>query len=407
MKVVILAQYFPPDKPGRIPEELARTLSRRGHSVRVVTAFPHYNEGRIAAGYRQRWRHIELNENVKVKRVPIFASHSSSAIGRIFNYLSFACSSRMSTSYVKDADVVYVHGTPATVAHAALVWSKRRGIPYLYHVQDIWPESVTGSGFLPSSVTKWVDRIINSWLRRVYRGASAVVVIAPTAKKLLAERGASPEKIRVIYNWAREDHPVAVSSSNAASGGLRLLYAGNLGPLQDLETLLMAIASVKDLHNLRLRIAGSGVLDGKLRQMVSELDLAEHVEFLGLLSPLEMIQAYAEADFQIVPLKRLDIFTGTIPSKLQAGLAHRVPVITTVQGDVAELVGVNGLGFVANPEDISSLATAIRDAYETSADERGALKERAGAFYLSNLTQERAIDQIEETLKSIRRTTAE
>lgn len=403
MKVVVLAQYFPPDKPGRIPEELANELSLRGHEVRIVTAFPHYNEGKIPAQIRQRFQHVESHGGIEVKRVPLFASHSRSAIGRVLNYLSFSASSRWSGSFVKDADVVYVHGTPATVAYAAHVWSKRYAVPFLFHVQDIWPESVTGSGFLPSSLTRFVDTVISRWLRRVYAAASAIVVIAPSAKDLLVGRGASEEMIRVVFNWAREEILDEQKPDNCASSGLSLLYAGNLGPLQDLETVLKAMVRVRDLPGLRLQIAGSGVLSSELKSLVQDLDLVDRVEFLGLLSPDEMIHVYSQADFQIIPLKRLDIFRGTIPSKFQAGLAHRVPVITTVQGDLTDLVATHSLGYVAEPEDEASLERAFREAHASSSAERLGLRARAGHFYEMNLTKYRAIDQIEGILESIRR----
>ncbi|WP_136042842.1 MULTISPECIES: glycosyltransferase family 4 protein [unclassified Microbacterium] len=402
MKIAIVSQYFPPDKPGRITDELSQELARRGHSVRVITAFPHYDGGKLAPGYRQSWRHQESRGSVAVRRVPIFASHSRNALGRIANYLSFPISARVAGAFVKQADVIYVHGTPATAAHAAYVWSRRFGIPYLYHVQDIWPESVTGSGFLPARVSKVADRAISSWLSKVYARAAAVVAIAPSAQRLFEERGARPESIHLVYNWARDADGLAPASGTSRDG-LTLLYAGNLGALQDLETLLAAVARVADLDGVRLRIAGAGVLEKRLKDLTVALDLGDRVEFLGRLGPDEMAAEYAHSDFQIVPLKDLEVFRSTIPSKFQAGLAHRVPIITTVQGDVSDLVAEHRLGFVARPQDEESLEAAIREAYGTTVDERDAFRERASAFYDQHLTKQQAVNEIEAILTAIRR----
>ncbi|WP_102194373.1 glycosyltransferase family 4 protein [Microbacterium aurantiacum] len=400
MKIAIVSQYFPPDKPGRIADELSQELARRGHSVRVLTAFPHYDTGRIPPGFRQRWRHVESRGAVSVRRVPIFASHSRNAIGRIANYLSFPWSARFAASFVKDADVIYVHGTPATSAHAAYVWSKKFRIPYLFHVQDIWPESVTGSGFLPAPVARFANGVITRWLRKVYSSASAVVAIAPSAQQLFVERGAAADRVHLVYNWARDTERRAAAPT-AERPGLTLLYAGNLGALQDLETVLRAAGRVRDLEDFRLLIAGGGVLEGRLRELADELDLRDTVEFLGKLSPEDVVGAYERADFQIVSLKRLDIFEGNIPSKFQAGLAHQVPVITTVAGDVSRLVVENGLGLAASPEDVESLAGAFREAHATTFAERQALRERARAFYDAHLTKERAVSAIETILAAI------
>lgn len=400
MKIAIVSQYFPPDKPGRIADELSQELARRGHSVRVLTAFPHYDTGKVPPEYRQRLRHVESRGAVRVRRVPIIASHSSSAIGRIANYLSFPSSARSAASFVKDADVIYVHGTPATAAHVAYLWSKRFGIPYLYHVQDIWPESVTGSGFLPGPVGKFADRAISRWLRKVYATAAAVVAIAPSAQKLFVDRGASADRVHLVYNWAR-DSKVAASSPQGSRQGLTLLYAGNLGALQDLETVLKAAARMDDLKDLRLLIAGAGVLEGRLKELTNELGLQDRVKFLGKVHPDDIVGVYEQADFQIVSLKKLDIFAGTIPSKFQAGLAHQVPVITTVAGDVSHLVVDNRLGIAAEPENVDSLEDAFRRAYATTSEERQAFRERARDFYNAHLTKERAVTSIETILAAI------
>lgn len=398
-----MSQYFPPDKPGRIVDELSRELVQRGHSVRVVTTYPHYDTGRIPKGIRQKWRHTEQWGAVRVRRVPIFASHSRNAVARIMNYASFAWSARMAESFVKDADVVYVHGTPATSAHPAHVWSKRLGLPFAFHVQDIWPESVTGSGFLPRRATAIVDDLLRRWLRKVYASAAAVIAIAPSAQELFVERGARADRVHLVYNWARDVAQRAAAPQAEHRPGLTLLYAGNLGALQDLETVIRSVHQCRGLEGIRLSVAGFGVLEHRLKDLVAELGAEGVVEFLGRLTPDEVAEEYGRADFQIIPLRRLDIFGGTVPSKFQAGLAHALPVITTVHGDVSRLVEDNGLGFTAAPEDVDSLAGAIRAAYATSADERRALRVRARQFYDANLTKASAVSQIEYILESIAR----
>lgn len=401
MKIAIVSQYFPPDKPGRIVDELSAALSVRGHDVRVVTSFPHYSPVR---GIDEPWRpqNVEERGGVSVKRVRLFAKHSRNPLGRILNYLSFAASALSASSFVKDADVVYVHGTPATAAYPAYVWSKRFGIPFLYHVQDIWPESVTGSGFLPSCMSGPVDRIITAWLSRIYRAAGAVVAISPSARKLFIERGAAEDRVHLVYNWAA---PTKLEGTDADASdstyGLELLYAGNLGPMQDLQTVIRAVGDLQDLAGLRLRIAGSGVSETDLRKLVIQLGLEDRVEFLGLVSREKVQELYRQSDFQIVPLRDLSIFSANIPSKFQAGLAAGIPIITTVAGDVSSLVVEHSLGFAAVPEDAGSLVASIREAYAKSPTERTELRRRAREFSVENLTMNTAVTQIEVILASL------
>lgn len=402
MKIVIVSQYFPPDKPGRIVDELSSELVRRGHSVRVLTTFPHYRSGRAETGYRQRWRHIEKRGQVMVRRVPIYASHSRNALGRIANYLSFSWSSRLATSFVRGADVAYVHGTPASAAYAPRIWSRSLGIPFVFHVQDIWPESVTGSGFLPAPLAMLAERLISRWLRKVYSAAGAVVAIAPSARDLLVRRGAVAARVYLVYNWGRDTSSRAEPEAGTRLG-LNLLYAGNLGALQDLETVLRAVEQTADLEGLRLLIAGAGVMEARLKELSLELGIHRRVEFLGELAPEDVSELYSISDFQIIPLKRLEIFAHNIPSKFQAGLSYALPVITTVPGDLAGLVAENGLGFTASPEDVNSLAGAIRAAHASTGSERRRFRENARSFYEANLTKAHAITRIEQILEAARK----
>ena len=256
LNILILTQYFAPDGASWMPVAVCEEMKRRNHHVKVLTTFPHYTEGKVSHGYQQKFGFQETMDGVEVRRVPIIASHSRNPIGRIANYLSFVVSARRAKSFIRDADVIYVYGTPATVADPARAWSRSLGIPFVYHVQDIWPESVTESGFLPRGVATGLERLINSWLRRVYRAAAAVVVIAPTALNMLVERGAPRDHCHVVYNWA--DGPDEVS--HKPQSGLTLLYAGNLGHFQDVETVIRAAMQGSHLPGLRLLIAGGGVL---------------------------------------------------------------------------------------------------------------------------------------------------
>lgn len=403
MRIVIVSQYYPPDKPGRIVDELSTELARRGHSVRVLTTFPHYRTGRIEAGYRQRWRHMEERGQVAVCRVPVYASHSRNALGRMANYLSFAWSSRLASSFVRDADVVYVHGTPASAAYGPHIWSKSLSIPFLYHVQDIWPESVTGSGFLPRPIAALADGVISRWLGRVYSEAGAVVAIAPGARELLVRRGATASRVHLVYNWARDVIGVSDREEGGGESGLTLLYAGNLGALQDLETVVRAVGQTEDLQGLSLLVAGEGVMEARLKAVCLELGIEHRVKFLGQLPPEQMSVLYASSDFQIVPLKDMEIFAHTIPSKFQAGLAYGLPVITTVTGDLSRMVLENDLGFTARPEDVESLVEAIRAAHASTKRQRQALRGNAQSFYEDNFTKAASVDRIERILEGIRR----
>lgn len=399
MRIVIVTQYFPPDPPSWIPGGLARELAARGHEVRVLTTFPHYETGRVAEGFKQKLHHVEQAGNLTVRRVPLFASHSGNALARAVNYTSVAVSMRLARRFVRGADVAYVYATPMTAAEPARVWARSLKIPFVLHVQDLWPESVTGSGFLPS----WAQRIVRVplawWLRRVYRSAAATVAIAPSMRQMLIDRGVPEERAVTVFNWSDDSDDAEVNVEAGSSEGLNLVYAGNLGRMQDLETIVRALANVQDLPLLTFRVAGSGVMESELRTLVASLGI-DRVEFLGRMSSAAVADLYARSDFQFVTLKNLPIFDGTIPSKFQAGIANGLPVISTVRGDLKRLVEQNDLGFTAEPENADVLARIIRKAYETSRAERSAYRARTRKYYEDVMSKKAAVDDIEDLLRS-------
>lgn len=400
MKVLVVSQYYPPENVP-IPAAVARGLRERGHRVRVLTGFPNYPEGKVFPGYRQRWRDLGTQDGIDVCRVPLYADHSGNPVARMINYLSFALSSATARRHSRGADVVYVYATQMTAAMGPWLWRATRGRPYVLHVQDLWPDSIVGSSLVGGSrAGRAIGALLKPWLASVYRRASAVVAIAPTMAETLRGRGVDPDKIHVVHNWA-DDHVGARSADASAapaqaSGTTTFLYAGNVGDMQDLETVVRAVDKLRD-EPVRLRIVGDGVALDRVRATVEELG-AEHVHLDGRVPSEQMPAIYADADYALITLRDLPVFHGTIPSKLQAALASATPVVTTVPGDARRIVEAGGVGFTAAGEDVDSLERALRRAHETTAAQRAELSRRSRQLYDEKFSSDAGLDSLESIL---------
>src|SRR3954463_4879631 len=174
MRVLILSIYHAPEP---IPKtgELARELQRRGHTVTVVTAFPHYPSGALYPGYALRpWR-WEVRQGVRVLRTFIYPYHGTSSALRMANYLSWMVSSIQAAWLTPACDVMYVWHPPLTVGVSAWVLSRLKRAPYVYDVQDLWPESALASGLMkPGTLVNLLYRLAG-W---VYRRAPRVLVVS-------------------------------------------------------------------------------------------------------------------------------------------------------------------------------------------------------------------------------------
>lgn len=375
---VVVSQFYKPE-PFIFPPAIAAALLKEGNRVSVVTGFPNRPGGRLYEGYRQKFGLSEMIEGVEVFRTPLIINHSRKAVERILNFLSFSVSALSVTAKVKDADVVYVYATPATAAIPAQIWNKLFGIPYVLHVQDLWPESVTDSGMLGNrKLAKIAETVMIPWLKRLYGNAEHLIAISPGMRELLINRGNDPNKCSVVYNWADETTISEKKSGSFSGTKLQLLYAGNLGPMQDLENVIEATRKFEGRDGFSLKIAGGGILEETLRTGATGLS---KVEFLGRLPRTEVSKLYLESDFQLVTLKDIPIFRTTVPSKLQASLASGVPVITSVKGDVADLISEYKAGLVAEPEDADSLAAAFEEAIRMSVKDRIQMGKNARRLY--------------------------
>ncbi len=398
MKILVVSQYYVPEKAPTIPWDVARRLARLGHEVRVLTGYPNYPEGRIYPGYRQRWRGRENDGSVSVLRVPLFMDHSQSILRRSLNYLSFGLSSVTARSFARDVDVIYVYATQMTPALAPWLWRLTGGAPYVLHVQDLWPDSITGSSIVSGGLAeRLMSLVLNPWLSSTYRRAAGIVGIAPTMVSTLIERGALANRTHLVYNWADESAaPEGLTDQGEHPEGITVLFAGNVGDMQDLETAVRAAHMARDA-GVRLRIVGDGVALPRVRALAERLG-ASNVTFEGRVPSEEVARFYPSADYALVTLKDLPNFRGTIPSKFQAALSHGSPVITTVQGDLRALVENLGVGFTSDVEDVESLASAFRAAAAQSEQHRSQMAERARLEYANQFSQASGVQAIEKIL---------
>lgn len=394
MKVLIVTQYYPPEKPG-IASTIAHGLFGKGHDVRVLTGYPNYPEGKVFPGYKQRWRSREHHDGVEVMRVPLWTDHSSNAVRRILNYLSFAFSSATARYFARDVDVIYIYATQMTPALGPWLWRKFRGAPYVLHVQDLWPDSILEASMVSNSrAGKVIRALLEPWLRNVYKHASAVIGIAPTMVRTLIDRGCPENSTALIFNWSNDDALVKTTTKQPEK--TEILFAGNIGDMQDLETVVRAARLVEDLP-ISFNVVGDGVSRQKVMALASDLGCT-NILFPGSVESAEMPAIYAAADFSLVTLRDLEFFRGTIPSKFQGSIAHGVPIISTVPGDLRDIVEEHEVGITASSEDAESLAQAIREAHNMNTDDYKALQKRTREVYIDHFSRRAGIDAVETVL---------
>jgi glycosyltransferase involved in cell wall biosynthesis len=380
---------------------LGKGLVERGHQVSVVTGFPNYPEGRIYPGYRQRLCQREEIDGVRIFRLPLFPDRSRSALRRSANYLSFAASASLLGPAVSGpTDVMLVYHPPSTLGIPAWLISSLRRVPFVYEIQDMWPETLPATGMVRNP---FILNALTKLSTFTYRRAAAITVISPGFKRSLVQKGVPEQKIHVVLNWGYEGAYKLVPPDEGLArewgmlGRFNVVYAGNMGPAQGLHNVLEAARLLTDCPAIQFVLLGHGVDRADLEERVRAKQIP-NVRFLPA-QPMEcMPSVYALADALLIHLVNDPLFEITIPGKTQSYLASGRPLLVAVSGDAADLVLEAGAGVAARPSDPADLARAVRELYARPPEQRQAMGMAGRKYYLENLAPNILIDRYEHLL---------
>ncbi len=400
MKILIITQWYDPE-PIFKGQLFARKLVEAGHDVEVITGFPNYPGGKVYDGYKIKPWQVEWIDGVKVCRVALYPSHDNSGLRRALNYISFAASSFLwALIRSRGADVIYAYHPPLTTALCGTLVGKLKGIPSVIDIQDLWPDTLKAMKMINSDkvlgIVDWVCRL-------TYKMASHIVVLSPGFKTRISQRGVAPEKIDVIYNWCDEDKLGSEQPCRyqLPESEFTVLFAGNIGAGQGVMSIVEA-AKILSERSVKADIVfvGNGIAleDAKNYAATEQL---ENIHFIPRVPMEEVGELLNKADSLLVHLTRDELFTITIPSKIQAYMAQGRPIICGVSGDANDVIRQAECGVTCNPEDPESLADAIEKIRQTTPDERKMMGENAADYYQKNMSSDEGVSRFISLFKRL------
>jgi glycosyltransferase involved in cell wall biosynthesis len=339
-------------------------------------------------GYRIKWLQREVIDGVKVTRVPLYPDHGQSAIKRILNYASFSATSLFYGLFMaKRADVIYAYHPPLTVGITASLLRVLRRMPVVYDIQDMWPDTLRATGMLKNVRALNVVAKVCEW---VYKHVDQIVVLSPGFKRLLLDRGVPEHKIDVVYNWADENslsHPKGqLPAKFPGSDRFRIMFAGNMGKAQALDSVLDAAALLRNQGSrVSFVMLGGGIESDRLKHKAADMQL-DNVIFLPPVPMAEVGTLLQGADALLVHLRKDPLFKITIPSKTQAYMTVGKPILMAVDGDAADLIRESGGGVVAESENASAMAEAAATMADLTRHQLSELGCKAQGFYRQHLS---------------------
>jgi glycosyltransferase involved in cell wall biosynthesis len=395
MRILVVSQYFWPEN-FKI-NDLCVGLKERGHTVTVLTGIPNYPKGKFYDNY-SFWKNNDEEWNgIKIYRSKLF-SRGNSGLRLMLNYGSFVLFGALKSFFIKEKfDKIFVfEPSPVTVGLPAMVAAKKMKIPYYFWVQDLWPESLSAAGGINNkAVLSFFDKIT----RAIYRSAEKVLVQSEGFVDYIVKQGIPEEKIIYYPNSTESFYkPAAVSEAyrqKLPEGVFKIMFAGNLGEAQSLDTLVAAAKILKDREiPVHWILLGDGRQKDHLVSEIKGKGLEDNFHLLGSYPSEEMPYFFACADALIVSLKKNDIFALTIPSKLQSYMACGKPIIASLEGEGARIVEESKAGFVSPPDDATGLAENIIRVYSADDNQRAELSKNGFAYFNDHFERELLLDRL-------------
>lgn len=366
MRLLILTQYYPPEigAPQNRLHELAIRLKAKGMHVEVLTAMPNYPKMEIQEAYKNGKIREEMIDGIPVHRAKIYVSSSKGILKRLLNYFSFVFTSYFRGRKLPDFDYLMVESPPLFLGYSAMRLSKKLHAKLIFNVSDLWPESAEKLGLVTNKfLLGMAYRLEAKCYNRAFlitgqtQGIVDDILSRFPGKKVVW----LPNGVDLSYYNPQEVLSIGYRERNGLKeSDLLFFYGGVVGYAQGLEVILEAAKLLEDRPEIQFIIQGAGPEKERLLNLKEELNV-RNVHFLPPVNKSEMPGVLKEIDVAVIPLRKLDLFEGAIPSKVFETLAMEIPILLGVNGEARlHFVDRAGAAIFVEPEDAGFLAEKVR-----------------------------------------------
>lgn len=386
MQILIVTQYFWPET--FLINDLVLHLKELGHEVSILTGKPNYPDGVIFEGYSEKGIQQESYQGkIDVFRVPLRPRNSGGSRELFLNYFSFVFSGlKYFPSFIKarevDAILVFMPSPITAVIPAIpLKWAKKAHLAVW--IQDLWPESLAATGHMRNPV---LLKLVSWLVRGVYYFADSLLIQSRAFRDPVA-RLADSDKIVYYPNSFdlqtvpnEEDAGLPDELVQLLASNFCVVFAGNIGKAQSIETIVEAAKRLKEHEHIKIVLVGSGSMLEWVKNRKREFGL-NNLVLAGRYPMNSMPTIYRYAAALLVTLRNEEIFSYTIPSKIQAYLSTNRPIIAAINGEGARIIEESGAGLTCSAEDSEGLVANILTMFAMPQSQRDAMGTNGYAYF--------------------------
>lgn len=408
MKALIYSAYYEPEVAASLylSTNLYEDMASSGMDVSLFVPTPTRGvseEERSLYSHKKK-RETKCDGKLKINRIAL-PREGKSVIGRAMRYL-LVNAAFIIKSLGQKPDFIFVQSTPPTQGAMAAIIKKIKRIPLVYNLQDIFPDSLVGTGITTeNSFVFKIGRVLENF---TYRNCDKIIVISEDMKKNIVNKGVPEEKISVIGNWVDGDTVKPIQKKDnylfekykIAKDKFTVVYAGNLGYAQNIEVIIKAAELLRDNHEIQFVIFGKGNQEEEYKAMAGKLKLS-NLTFFPIQPYSEVSFVYSLGDVSIVPCK--NGFGGSaMPSKTWSILATGTPIIASFDKgtELESLITTNKLGMFSEAGDAEGMTQNIISMYKLGSD-INEYKENALEYVKNNSSRQGATGRYITEIKCI------
>lgn len=359
-RILVITQYFYPEN-FRI-NDLVLELKKRGYDITVLTGLPNYPQGEYYEGYSRDKNCDEIWNEIPIYRCNLRARHRGS-INLIINYISFVvqANKKLKELEYKEFDLIYVFEvSPITVALSAIKLKKKKHIPIIINIQDLWPENIIAITGITNPI---IISLIKKLVKYIYNSCDCILAASPSfVPNIQKYLKTDKDKVKFWPQYAtvqKEEKKKDLFNK----GDFNIVFTGNIGEAQGLDLVIEAAYKLKDTR-IRWQLVGDGRQMDYLKQKVKEKGLENIIIFHGRKPENEIPQYLACADAALLILKPNPIFEMTIPAKLQTYMACGVPILGCVSGEGKKVIELSQSGLVSTEISVQGLIQVCKQILE-------------------------------------------
>ena len=397
MKILVVCQRYYPEQ-FRITD-ICEQMAKDGHEVTVLTGLPNYPDGIVPKEYKWFRRRKENIHGVQVVRC-MEIGRKTGVVRLGINYLSFLCASAWKTFFLKgNFDIVLVNQlSPVTMAVPGILYRALHKTKLYLYCLDLWPESLKAGGVTPQSA---LYKIMLKFSRWVYRHADRIAVTSTAFENYFRDVLKIDAPVTYLPQYAESLFEEAADPMDANfPEGIHLVFAGNVGDMQDVDTILRAAGRLRDLSALHIHIVGGGSRLQHCKELAQELALT-NVHFYGQRPLAEMPAFYAAADAMLITLKDDPFISYTLPGKIQTYMSAKKCIIGCANGATQQAIEAANAGYCCAAGDDAQLEQCVR-LFVNQIDQKEQYGQNAYAFYKKHFERQGFFDTLYRELREVK-----